>query len=320
MVNHPDLMSHRPASGTWGGGMDVLSEVVEALRLRASVFLHSAFCHAWAIDVSHIHKTLFHVIAAGECWFHTQDRQEPIALQAGDLIILPRNARHILSNNRVFPADEVPRNQPATGEVCEPSMSIICGTIDFPHSHWNPLLDTLPEYVIIPKHSEGGQALSGIIQYMVHETRAAAPGSGAVIDRLSDVLFVQALRTCMADRTQTGGYLAALADTKLGKALANFHASPGEKWTVEMLAEAAGMSRSAFSGRFTDLVAMSPIQYVTGWRLQQANDLLISSDLSTAQIAETCGYQSESSFSKAFKKQFDRGPGAVRKESRAAAG
>jgi AraC-like DNA-binding protein len=300
--------------------MDVLSEVVESLRLKASVFLHSAFCNAWAIDVSHIDKTLFHVIATGTCWFHTQDRQEPVALHAGDLIILPRNAQHVLSNTREFPADKVPRNQPASGEVCEPSMSIICGTIDFEHSHWNPILDTLPEHVIIPGDSAGGEALSGIIGYMVHETRAAGPGSGAVIDRLSDVLFVQALRTCMENEELAAGYLSALADQKLGKALARFHSSPADKWSVETLAETAGMSRSSFAERFTELVAMSPIQYVTGWRMQQANDLLMSSTLSTAQIAETCGYNSESSFSKAFKKQFDKGPGAVRRESRALSG
>jgi AraC family transcriptional activator of mtrCDE len=313
-------MSHRPASSLLGGGMDVLSEVVESLRLKASVFLHSSFCNEWAIDVSHINKTLFHVIAAGNCWFHTQGRQEPIALHTGDLIILPRNELHILSNSREYPADEVPRNQPAGSEVCEPSMSIICGTIDFARSHWNPLLDTLPEFVIIPGNSKGGEALSGIISYMVHETRTAGPGSAAVIDRLSDVLFVQALRTCMADQKQASGYLTALADKKLGKALAGFHAAPADKWTVEILAEVAGMSRSSFAEHFTELVAMSPIQYVTGWRLQQANDLLISSTLSTAQIAETCGYHSESSFSKAFKKQFDKGPGAVRRESRETAG
>jgi transcriptional regulator GlxA family with amidase domain len=147
---------------------------------------------------------------------------------------------------------------------------------------------------------------------MVQETRLGSPGSDAVIDRLSDVLFIQAVRTYLKQQQQECGYLSALVDPRIGKALSEFHAAIGNDWSVQGLADAAGMSRSAFADAFTDLVGMTPMQYVTGWRMQFAYDQLVTTSQSVAQIAESCGYMSESSFSKAFKKQFDVGPGAAR--------
>ena len=126
------------------------------------------------------------------------------------------------------------------------------------------------------------------------------------------MLFIQAVRTYMEQQHDQSGYLAALVDPKVGKALSSFHTTIGDDWSVQMLADAAGMSRSAFADTFTDLVGMTPMQYVTGWRMHYAYDQLVTTLQSIAQVAEACGYKSESSFSKVFKKQFDVGPGAVR--------
>jgi AraC-like DNA-binding protein len=304
-----------------GAGMDILSDAVRLLRLHASVFLHSTFCESWAVDISTFTTATFHVIASGKCWLHLPNREDAAPLKAGDLVICPRNAPHVVSNDAEFPPDSVPRNTPVSGDITTadhlegPSTALICGYFEFSQQRWNPLLDALPEYVVIPTHNGSDSGLDSLINYMVYETRLANPGSDAVIDRLSDVLFIQAVRTYMEQQHQDSGYLAALTDPKLGKALGAFHTAVGEDWSVQKLAETAGMSRSAFADAFTDLVGMTPMQYVTGWRMQYAYDQLLTTSDSVAQIAENCGYMSESSFSKAFKKQFDMGPGAARHES-----
>jgi AraC-like DNA-binding protein len=292
--------------------MDILSDAVRLLRLHASVFLHSTFCEQWAVDVSAFKTATFHVIAGGECWLHMPDRTDPALLKAGDLVICPRNSPHVVSNDTAFPDDDVPRNQPTGPRPEGPSTALICGYFEFSQQRWNPLLDALPDYVIIPTERESGSGLDSLIGYMVQETRLGSPGSDAVIDRLSDVLFIQAVRTYLKQQQQECGYLSALVDPRIGKALSEFHTAIGDDWSVQGLADAAGMSRSAFADAFTDLVGMTPMQYVTGWRMQFAYDQLVTTSQSVAQIAESCGYMSESSFSKAFKKQFDVGPGAAR--------
>jgi AraC-like DNA-binding protein len=298
--------------------VDILSEAVRLLRLHASVFLHSTFCEHWAVDISAFKTATFHVIAGGECWLHLPDRADPAPLKVGDLVICPRNAPHVVSNDGAFPDASVPRNQPVSDRIDSiddldgPSTALICGYFEFSQQRWNPLLDALPDYVIIPTEHESGSGLDALINYMVQETRLANPGSDVVIDRLSDVLFIQAVRAYLKQQHQECGYLSALVDPKMGKALAVFHAAIGDDWSVQGLADAAGMSRSAFADGFTVLVGMTPMQYVTGWRMQYAYDQFLTTAQSIAQVAESCGYMSESSFSKAFKKQFDMGPGAAR--------
>jgi AraC-like DNA-binding protein len=138
-------------------------------------------------------------------------------------------------------------------------------------------------------------------------------GSNAVIDRLSDILFIEAIQTYLQLTNNDLSYLAALKDPRLSKALKSFHQQPAKNWTVQTLSAEAGMSRSAFADKFKQMVNMSPMEYVTGWRMQQAYDELTSNSKSVIQLAEDSGYQSEAAFRKAFKKQFGIGPGAVRK-------
>jgi thiosulfate/3-mercaptopyruvate sulfurtransferase len=135
-----------------------------------------------------------------------------------------------------------------------------------------------------------------------------------VIDRLSDILFVQVVRSHIKQK-KGDGFLAAIADPKISHALAQFHLSPGNDWSVQSLAELAGMSRSSFADRFHQLVGMSPMHYVLRWRMQHGHNLLTTTTLSMVQIAEQCGYQSDQAFSRAFKKHFGEGPAAIRRQT-----
>jgi len=294
--------------------MDVLSDILKSSRLNANVFLHSSFCGSWAVDTSGSQQATFHVVARGACWLHLPDLADPEPLRAGDLVVFPRDAPHVISDSATPPGPEVPRNQPAESDAVGASVSLICGYFEFGENRWNPLLDAMPTFLVIRNETTSDTGhMNSLINFMIYEAETNKEGSDVVIDRLSDVLFIHVVRTYINQYQPNKGFIAALSDKKLGLSLTAFHQQPGDNWSVERLAKLAGMSRSSFADRFHNVTEQTPMQYITQWRMQKAYDLLSTSGLSTQQIAEQSGYQSEASFSKVFKKYFSKGPGAVRR-------
>ena len=296
--------------------MDILNDVLKTLRLTSKVFLNAKFCDQWVIDIEPLNlQVSFHVIAHGDCWLHSKETSAPTALHAGDLVICLRNTPHYVTNNSDLPPDDLPRNSP-TEEPPGESTSLICGQCEFLQYYWNPVLEAMPNIMVIPTVDSAGSNLGSVINLMIAEIESAGEGSNAIIDRLSDILFIEAIRTYIRLNDNNQGYIAALQDQRLSKALTSFHKQPANNWSVQTLSEEAGMSRSAFADKFKQMVDMSPMEYVTGWRMQHAYDVLVSDIKSVMQIAEDCGYQSEAAFRKAFKKQFGVGPGSVRREAK----
>lgn len=298
--------------------MDILNDVLKTLRLTSQVFLHAKFCKQWVIDIESLNlQVSFHVIAHGDCWLHTQDIPTPVALHVGDLVICLRNTPHYVTNNSDLPPDDLPRNKPNPDEASpEESTSLICGQCEFLQYYWNPILEAMPNIMVIPTTDSAGTNLASVISLMISEIKSAGNGSNAIIDRLSDILFIEAIRTYIQVNDNSKGYIAALQDQRISKALTVFHKQPAISWSVQSLSEEAGMSRSSFADKFKQMVSMSPMEYVTGWRMQYAYDALTSDNKSVMQIAEDCGYQSEPAFRKSFKKQFGVGPGSVRREAK----
>jgi AraC-like DNA-binding protein len=294
--------------------MDILSEILESNRLHAEVYLHSSFCGEWALESSSTQTATFHVVARGSCWLHISGSEHPEALRAGDLVVFPHNSKHYISNSEIQPSIEVLSKQHGQDQESGPSTSMICGYFKFADNRWNPLLDAMPPYLVIRSEvtSDTGN-MNSLINFMIYEAESGQLGVDVVINRLSDVLFTHVVRTYIEQYKPEEGFIAALADHKLAKCLDAFHNKPGDNWSVESLAKSAGMSRSAFSEHFHHVTDQTPMQYVKQWRMQKAYDLLTTTEQSTQQIAEQCGYQSEASFSKLFKKFFSKGPGAVRK-------
>lgn len=297
--------------------MDTLSTLLRSFALRASVFFHSSYCGAWTLDTSGEHKATFHVIARGACWLHLPNKTEAIALQGGDLVVFPHDAQHVISSSLQFPGDQ-PAGQAVTPVSNDgPSTALICGYFEFDQSAWNPLLDALPEVIVIKGDEVSHTALmDSLIRFIVYETDSEQMGMGLVIDRLCDVLFIHIVRTCIKREQYQEGFLAALADVNLSKLLNFIHEQPEKTWTVQSMAKLAGMSRSAFAHRFHQLVGLTPIQYLTYWRMQHGYNLVTETKQSMLSIAEQCGYQSEIAFSKAFKRRYRKGPGAIRREAR----
>lgn len=293
--------------------MDVLSDVLRLLRLRASVFFHASFCGAWSVDSSGENKATFHLIARGACWLHMPSVKVPIPLRGGDLVVFPRDAVHVISAS-----PELAELPPHSGVIASggegPSTSLVCGYFEFDTSLANPILSALPDVVHI-RGEEAGNAgwIDLLMRFIAAETENAAPGSDVLVDRLADVLFIQVVRTAMRDQATSTGLLATLADRKISRAMQSLHEAPEAIWTVEKLAETAGMSRAAFAKRFQELMGMAPMTYVTHWRMQRAYELLRQGEKSVAMIAEQSGYQAEAAFRKAFKQYMGFGPGAVRR-------
>jgi AraC-like DNA-binding protein len=293
--------------------MDVLSDVLRLLRLRASVFFHASFCGAWSVDASGSDKATFHLLARGSAWLHMPALEQPLPLRGGDLLVFPRDAEHVISASPEPPA--LPSHSGViTGTGTGHDASLVCGYFEFDSPQANPLLAALPELLHI-RGEEAARAgwLDLLMRLIAAETENDQPGGDVIVDRLSDVLFIQIIRTHIREQGTEHGLLAALADARIAHALQALHEAPEAIWTVEGLARRAGMSRAAFAQRFQALMAMPPMAYVTQWRMQRAYEWLRAGELSVAEIAERSGYQSEPAFRKAFRQHMGVGPGAVRR-------
>ncbi len=294
--------------------MDLVSNMLSTLRLNASVFMHSTFCKEWVIDTGAFDVATFHIIAHGDCWLHIP-RKDPVALHERDVVVLPHNAPHMITNSHETPRPETPRNTPPE-TISGPSTTLICGTAAFSQNYWNPLIEALPEYVILPTGDSRGTTLGKAIDALIHECEMNEVGKEAMVDRLADILFIEVLRSHIRKESSSPG-LVAIADPKMSRVLDAIHSEPGKSWAVENLASIACMSRSAFAERFQKLLNITPMNYVTRWRMQLAHRKITGSSEPMMDIAHACGYQSEESFSKAFRKEFGASPKAVRRRETA---
>jgi AraC-like DNA-binding protein len=181
--------------------------------------------------------------------------------------------------------------------------TIVCGSFSFDRASLRPMSQLMPNFILIKSDQVRTLALHNTLQALASEMGELAPGSGVVATRLAEVLFIQILRAHIASEPERNkGWLRAVFDPQLGTALSAIRESLHTPWTVETLAEAAGMSRSAFAARFKDLLGQTPLEYVSGWRMQKAMQLLEQRDKKLIDVARLVGYESDAAFSKAFKR------------------
>ena len=252
----------------------------------------------------------FAMVSRGNCWLSVEGITEPIPLTGGDCFLLARGASIILRDS--------PRTRPrstfreiaatADGNVAHHGgggvqTTIVCGSFSFDRASLRPITQLLPNFIMIKADQARTLALHNTMQALASEMAEQAPGSGVVATRLAEVLFIQILRAYIASGPERNkGWLRAVFDPKLGNALSAIHNRVNTPWTVESLAEAAGMSRSAFAARFKELLGQTPLEYVTGWRMQKAMQLLEQRDKKLIDVARSVGYESDAAFSKAFKR------------------
>ena len=288
---------------------DLLSTILSAYNLRAGIYEHPAVCGDFQFGTAGDGNASFHLLGRGQCWLHTRNRP-PIQLNSGDLVVMPQDDWHMLTASERAPVDGA-MIMPREGEG--PFTSMLCGHFDFDTGRRNPVLEALPDVLVI-RRDEAGDRLKHLAQLMLIEIENHEPGHAPVLDRLADTLFVMVIRHhIFFSGAEQRGLIAALADSRLRKALDAMHQRPGEDWTLERLAAEAAMSRSTFSLRFNEIVGSPPIDYLTRWRMVQAERMLRDPRASVASIMEDVGYQTEAAFRKAFKRVHGYGPGRLRR-------
>jgi len=340
MAGTPNLLTQTPGAEsslleTHGLiAVDALSDILRVVGLTGGVFLEARFTTPWCI-VGKVgpeackpymapppHVISFHYVVEGAC-AAAIDGQEPATIETGEVVLLPHNEFHKLGNPvgaAAVPVAELIQAPPALGmprieyggggEAC----SIICGFLGG-GVQLQPLLAGLPPLLTLKVNdTPAGAWISQSFKYAASELSSGDPGAATVLSKMSELLFVEAVRrylTTIPDgRT---GLLAGLRDPAIGKALALLHTRIARDWTAEDLAREVNLSRSAFADRFTALLGQPPIRYLTSWRMQVAAQKLREGRLSIGQIAFDTGYESEAAFARAFKREVGTPPATWRK-------
>lgn len=315
---------------------DVLSDVLRAVRLTGAVYFDFELSSPWVAEAPPSRDIAakvmpgaqrvieYHLIARGSCWGHAVG-EEPLLLREGDLIVFPQGDAHVLSSApgmraapdmSVFARASTPL--PIVYELGgggPERARIVCGFLGCDERPYNPLLAALPAVIHLP--AAGPHATTGwlgtLLNIAVKESGSARAGSENVLARLSELMFVEAIRRYLETLPPAdNGWLAGLRDPVVGQALSALHAGPGQPWTVERLAQLVGVSRSVFAERFTGMVGQPPMQYLALWRMQLASRLLLDGG-QVAGVADAVGYESEAAFSRAFKKLVGQAPATWRK-------
>lgn len=304
--------------------LDVLSDLFNEMYLSGEVVACFDLTAPWGIKMPP-HGGIFHAIDNGDCWIRLTPDGEPFLASAGDLIIFPEAAAHEIydaPSSKSIPLDE------ALGAISENTFNcpfggggsgtkFICGIFHFRNADHHAFRSLLPPVL----HVRGGdreaqQWMRSTLRRLSEEAVSTSPGAHTVISRLTDVLFIEGVRTWLDDQTsEATGLLSALNDPLVGEALSRIHGDPSRKWTIESIAAEVGLSRSAFAAHFTRFVGEPPVKYLTRWRMQLAQNWLHGTTTAVGDIADQLGYASEDAFKRAFKREVGLPPGAYRRNS-----
>lgn len=330
---------------------DTLSDLLRGVRLRGAVFSYVEGRDPWVVEspassqiIAAIlpgveHMMPFHGVSKGTAWASLVDG-EPIQLDEGDLILFPHGDHHVMSSApgmRAKSADPSvffapkPSQLPFSFRLTDQGMiadtepreghdqtRVLCGFLGFDSRPFNPLLASMPATLRVRGLAGGGTSwIANFLHSMVEESNRKRPGGEAVLERMTEMLFVEILRRYLDSLSpDLTGWLAGLRDPAVGRALALMHERPSEAWTLEQLGQEAGLSRSTLHERFVHFIGQPPMQYLSQWRIQLATKWLRDSDAKVVDVALEVGYESEAAFSRAFKRAVGQSPGAWRRESR----
>lgn len=306
---------------------DVLGNVLEGSRLRGHVFCQSVARAPWGLRMAARPEAMFHLLTKGSAHLIVNGRAHPLA--QGDLALLPRGAAHVLADQpRSKPIDLaawIGGGLPDDGMMRLGSRDgvetrVLCGVYRFDGlgAH-HPVLRLLPEYLVLPAaRSRADGELAATLTALAREQERNSRGASVIVSRLLEVLFVQIVRAWAADQPSGGaGWIGALDDELVARALSAIHADLRREWNVVSLARAAATSRATLGRRFVAGVGEPPLAYLARARMQEAAQLLLASDAGLGAIAEQVGYQSEFAFNRAFRRAFGIPPGAYRRARRA---
>ncbi len=299
---------------------DVLSDILDTVALKAAIYFRTDFFPDFGIQVPEYgHAARFHFVVQGGCYLSLACGTS-VRLQVGDLAMVPRGAPHLLSSAETVTGEPLAdvmsqAGFSGTGPFAvgggEPtdSCQLVCGHFTFSDGADHPLLRSIPDlFHITAADREDHPMLEDVLRLIQRRMFDGAPGMAASVSRLSEVLFIEALRAGIAKAPEIGRLMSAVYDPQIGKALSLIHGDVAHDWTVEALAAAVGMSRTRFAERFRELIGSGPIAYLADWRLQRALGLLADGTLPVKAVAHRIGYRSPAAFTRAFTERFGCSP------------
>ncbi|AWW35942.1 AraC family transcriptional regulator [Streptomyces cadmiisoli] len=307
--------------------MDVVSDAVSAIRSGRPMSARTHLAAPWGLEFPAAQGAGFHVVLQGSCWLLPPGPGEPVALSSGDVVFVAQGQRIALADHperRLVPVTQEMDDawRPARPARSGPTTVLICGSYQLDQVRQHPVLQQLPAYIHIPKRVGHHGSLSSVIDLLGSELDARRPGTDAIVPALLDTMLLYILRAWYEDEAaqSTGGWARALHDPAVSAALHHIHREPGRAWTVAELGTRAGLSRAAFSRRFSSLVGQSPLAYLTWWRMTIAGRQLQGTDTALRTIAQRVGYTSEFAFNRAFKREYGTTPGTYRRQHAGAYG
>jgi AraC-like DNA-binding protein len=313
------LSDHADASAT-----DPLSEVLRDLRPSGISYGHCRLTRPWGVAFATEPAAKLHVVVAGESFLRAAEFG-PVRLTAGDVALLPKGIAHAMADTprgktkplSMFPREEIGDRTYRMAAGGGGSQTIMaCCDVSFEEPALHPLLDLMPPVIVVCRAAIDDPTLLLLLDAMAEEVVAQRIGGATVLARLADVVIVRLIRAWVEGRCgETTGWLAAIRDPKIGRALSAAHRRPGHSWSIESLARESGLSRSMFSERFSAVMGIPPAHYLTRWRMHLASLWLSRQRLSVSEVARRLGYGSEPAFSRAFKRLHGVPPGVVRRSA-----
>ena len=309
------------------GGMDILAQVLDRVRLGGTLLFHFELGHPWHLELPARDYALFHYLSQGSATLALGPGPE-IQMTEGDFVVITRGEPHAFYSDRLVKPlriMDIDRSVPRLGVVrhggrAKPLSTMLCGNFTVSRPLFGSVLELLPPVLLLKPAADGGW-LEAILRRMVIESALERPGQRVALSRLTEVLFVEVLRSWIASLSPgQGGWLGAISDPHIGPALKLIHENPERPWTLSDLAHRVGLGRSVFSARFTKLVGQSVHRYVIERRMAEAAFLLETSDESIARIASRVGYETAAAFSKLFHRHHGLSPGRYRAARRSDSG
>ena len=309
--------------------MDLLSDILSGLQLSGTLYFRTSFTSPWSVLVPQFSNVArFHYAHKGRCLVRIDANNSPVFLEQGDLLIIMRGVSHTLycdptTEHLAVQLERVVEESgfDGTGALVygeagtHHETQLVCGHFTFGDEANHLLIDALPAYIHIENYgSDSGSFLENTLKVIGNEAGHGMPGGDLIALKLSEIIFAQALRVWLESQGADRPVLAGFVDPHIARALTAIHKEPGHSWTLEALAKIAGMSRTGFATRFNECMTVTPMGYITMWRMQIARKRLARSSEPIISIAERTGYHSEAAFSRAFKKHHALAPATWRRE------